>query len=57
MIHDRNTGTTVMTKTEKVKTFFEPLPPRPRPRPVPSAPRRSRGFAERNFGKGKKKLI
>lgn len=24
MIHDRNTGPMVMTKTEKVKTFFEP---------------------------------
>lgn len=27
MIHDRNTGSTVMTKTEKVKTFFEPYTP------------------------------
>lgn len=31
MIHDRNTGPTVMTKTEKVKTFFEPYPTTPAP--------------------------
>lgn len=35
MIHDRNTGPTVMTETGKVKTFFEPSPTAPPPPPPP----------------------
>jgi len=48
MIHDRNTGPTVMTKTEKVKTFFEPYPCTDPLPPSPATP-------EWNFAGTKKK--